>query len=145
MTPLVIQEARNGMHQDTYKAEKPGKSEHFEQECAAWLRLLDFLKQENSFLKTRLSVVVDHKTDREFLNEAEHFQNLFIIKDEYIREIAKDAKMHNEKLKQAILLKKDIEDKLIRQQQKLRNEMDHLEKEFIRMKNDFNKKLLAVI
>ncbi len=132
------------MHHDTYKADK-GRAEHFELECAAWLRLLDFLKQENAFLKTRLSVVVDHKTDREFLNDAEHFQNLFIIKDEFIREIAKDAKMHHEKLQQSLLLKKAMEEKLGRQQQKLRNEMEHLEKEFIRMKNDFNKRLLAIL
>ena len=131
------------MLHETYKGERINKTEQFIQECAAWLRLLDFFKQENSYLKTRLSVVLDHKTDKDFLNKAEHYQNLFILKDEFINEIAKDAKMHEEKLKQASQLKKSLEEKLIRQQQKLRNEVEHLEKEFTRLKNDFNKELLA--
>ena len=135
----------NGMLHDTHKNERVNKTEQFLQECAAWLRLLDFFKQENSYLKTRLSVALDHKTDGDFLNKAEHYQNLFILKDEFINEIAKDAKIHEEKLKQASQLKKPLEEKIIRQQQKLRNEMEHLEKEFTGMKNDFNKALLAVL
>ncbi len=133
------------MLHDSHKSDRVNKTEQFLQECAAWLRLLDFFKQENSYLKTRLSVVLDHKTDRDFLNNAEHYQNLFILKDEFINEIAKDAKMHEEKLKQAVQLRKTPDDKQVRQQQKLRNEVDHLEKEFTRMKHDFNKALLAVL
>lgn len=133
------------MRHDILKNDGVNKTEQFLQECAAWVRLLDFFKQENSYLKTRLSVVLDHGTDRDFLNKAEHYQNLFILKDEFINEIAKDAKMHDEKLKQSTHFKKPLEDKLIRQQQKLRNEVEHLEKEFTRMKNDFNKELLAVL
>lgn len=133
------------MLHDLHKSDRVNKTEQFLQECAAWLRLLDFFKQENSYLKTRLSVVLDHKTDRDFLNNAEHYQNLFILKDEFINEIAKDAKMHEDKLKQAAQLKKTPDDKQVRQQQKLRNEVDHLEKEFTRMKHDFNKALLAVL
>ncbi|MBL0356998.1 MAG: hypothetical protein IPP72_08985 [Chitinophagaceae bacterium] len=133
------------MLHDSNKNERISKTEQFLQECAGWLRLLDFFKQENSYLKTRLSVVMDHKRDRDFLNEAEHYQNLFILKDEFINEIAKDAKMHEDKIKQALLHKRPLEDKLARQQQKLRNEVEHLEKEFTRMKNDFNKELLAVL
>ncbi len=121
------------------------KTEQYLHECAAWLRLLDFFKQENSYLKTRLSVVVDHKTDRDFLNKAEHYQNLFILKDEFINEIAKDAKMHEEKLKQASHGRRAGEEKLVRQQRKLRNEVEHLEKEFTKMKNDFNRELLSVL
>ena len=133
------------MQNSLHKVDNAGKAEHFLQECAAWLRLLDFLKQENAYLKTRLSEVLDHKIDHEFLKEAEHFQNLFIIKDEFIHEIAKDIKLHDERLRELFQLKKEVDDKLNRQQQKLRNEVDHLEREFIRMKNEFNKNLLAVI
>ena len=58
--------------------------EHYRHEYLTWERMLDFFKQENAFLKTRLSQVVDKKTDRDFLAYAEHFQNQFIIKDEFI-------------------------------------------------------------
>jgi nitrogenase subunit NifH len=89
--------------------------------------------------------VLDNKTDREFLNHAEHYQNLFILKDEFINEIAKDAKMHEDKLKQVSQMKKMPDDKQVKQHQKLRNEVEHLEKEFIRMKHDFNKALIAAL
>jgi len=133
------------MLHDSHKSERGNKTEQFLQESAAWLRLLDFFKQENSYLKTRLSVVLDNKTDRDFLNHAEHYQNLFILKDEFINEIAKDAKMHEDKLKQVSQMKKMPDDKQARQHQKLRNEVEHLEKEFIRMKHDFNKALIAAL
>lgn len=133
------------MLHDSHKSERGNKTEQFLQESAAWLRLLDFFKQENSYLKTRLSVVLDNKTDRDFLNHAEHYQNLFILKDEFINEIAKDAKMHEDKLKQVSQTKKMPDDKQVRQHQKLRNEVEHLEKEFIRMKHDFNKALIAAL
>jgi nitrogenase subunit NifH len=133
------------MLHDSHKSERGNKAEQFLQESAAWLRLLDFFKQENSYLKTRLSVVLDNKTDREFLNHAEHYQNLFILKDEFINEIAKDAKMHEDKLKQVSQMKKMPDDKQVKQHQKLRNEVEHLEKEFIRMKHDFNKALIAAL
>jgi hypothetical protein len=142
---LELKKHTNTMLHDFFKTERTDKTEQFQQECAAWLRLLDFFKQENSYLKTRLSMVVDHKTDRDFLNRAEHYQNLFILKDEFINEIAKDAKMHETKLKQTHLLQKLPEEKLVRQHKKLRNEVEHLEKEFMRMKNDFNKELVTVL
>ncbi|MEN9571142.1 MAG: hypothetical protein RL172_2373 [Bacteroidota bacterium] len=128
----------------TYKSEIINKAEQLLQECAGWLRLLDFVKQENAYLKTRLSLAVDHKTDKEFLNQAEHFQNEFILKDEYINEIAKDAKLQEDRIKEIVLLQKNVEDKYIRQQQKLRNEIEYLEKDFTRMKYDFNKQLFSI-
>ena len=40
------------------------KTEQFLHENITWKRLLDFFIQENSFLKTRLSEVVDRETDQ---------------------------------------------------------------------------------
>ena len=60
------------------------KLEQFQDEAGMWLRTLDFIKQENNFLKNRLSAVVDNQSVRAFLAQAEHFQNQFIIKDEFI-------------------------------------------------------------
>jgi hypothetical protein len=131
------------MQNSVYIVGNADKVEHFLQECAAWLRLLDFLKQENAYLKTRLSKMVDENMDKIFLNEAENFQNLFIIKDEFIQEISRDAKLHDMKLRQVLQLKNKIDEELNKQQLKLRSEIDHLEREFIRMKNEFNKNLLS--
>jgi predicted DNA binding CopG/RHH family protein len=41
--------------------------------------------------------------------------------------------------------KATIEERLIKKQQKIRNEMEFLEKDFNRMKNEFNKYLVSVL
>lgn len=124
---------------------KKNKTDQVLQECTAWERLLDFFKQENSYLKTRLSEVLDNKTDKDFLALAEHFQNQFILKDEFIDEMLHDAREQERNLHILADKKATIEERLIKKQQKIRNEMEFLEKDFNRMKNEFNKYLVSVL
>lgn len=122
---------------------KISKPDQFLHENKTWKRLLEFFKQENSFLKTRLAEVVDHRTDKEFLALAEHFQNKFIVKDEYIDELRHDINIQEE-----ALIKKDsdlTDSKTIKHQEKLRNEMEYFEKDFSNLKNEFNKYLSSVL
>lgn len=119
------------------------KLEHYQHEFQTWERMLDFFKQENSFLKTRLSEVLDQKIDKEFLANAEHFQNKFIIQDEFMDELKHDIREVKgifEKNITAIGLDKVTENKYKR----LRNEIEYLEKSFSSVKNDFNDYLLSV-
>ncbi len=121
------------------------KTDQVVQECMAWERLLDFFKQENSHLKTRLSEVLDDKTDKDFLALAEHFQNQFILKDEFVDEMSHDVREQEKTLVVVAEKKANIEERLIKKQQKIRNEMEFLEKDFNRMKNEFNKYLVSVL
>lgn len=121
------------------------KTEQFLYENLTWKRLLDFCIQENSFLKTRLSAVVDKETGEVFIAQAEHFQNEFILKDEYIHDIAKDIKEQEKKLQLGLIHKKAPDYKICRRQEKLRNEICYLEKEFSSLKIQFNKYLLSII
>ena len=121
------------------------KTDQVVQECMAWERLLDFFKQENSHLKTRLSEVLDNKTDKDFLALAEHFQNQFILKDEFVDEMSHDVREQEQNLLILADKKATIEERLIKKQQKIRNEMEFLEKDFNRMKNEFNKYLVSVL
>jgi N12 class adenine-specific DNA methylase len=119
-----------------------GKYGQFHHENRTWERLLEFFKQENAFLKNRLSEVVDHKTDKDFLAMAEHFQNSFIVKDEFIDELRHDVHEQEEMLKN--LVKGDDKksnEKFFKKQDKLRNEIEYLEKDFTKIKNEFNKYL----
>lgn len=124
---------------------KKNKTDQVLQECTAWERLLDFFKQENSYLKTRLSEVLDNKTDKDFLALAEHFQNQFILKDEFVDEMLHDVREQEKNLNILAEKKAIIEERLIKKQQKIRNEMEFLEKDFNRMKNEFNKYLVSVL
>ena len=119
------------------------KTEQFLHENITWKRLLDFFMQENSFLKTRLSEVVDRESDKIFIARAEHFQNEFILKDEYIVDIGRDIKEQEKSLQLSFTQKKIPDNKTSGRQEKLRNEMSYLEKEFSSLKNQFNKYLLS--
>lgn len=122
------------------------KLEQFHHENQAWERMLNFFRQENSFLKNRLSEVVDPRTDKEFLVLAEHFQNQFILKDEFIDEMLHDVH-EQEGLLKTCFSNNDIplQPKNIKKQEKLRNEMEFLEKEFASLKNEFNKYLVRIL
>ena len=122
---------------------KISKPEQYHHENKTWSRLLDFFKQENAFLKNRLSEVVDHKINKELLSLAEQFQNKFILKDEYIDELRHDINIQEQNLEdnRKIL----VDSKLIKRQEKLRNEMEYFEKDFTKLKNDFNRYLLSIL
>ena len=117
--------------------------EQFQYENKDWSRLLEFFRQENTFLKNRLAEVVDHKGDKEFLLLAEHFQNKFIINDELIDELRHDINAHLQLLAKREGLAADAA--IIKKQVKLRNEMEYLERDFAKLKNEFNKYLASAL
>ncbi len=119
------------------------KPDQFHHEIKTWVRLLEFFKQENTFLKNRLAEVVDAKTDKEFLSLAEQFQNKFIIKDEYIDELKHDINLLDQELINSKVVL--VDNKLIKRQEKLRNEMEYFERDFNLLKNEFNKYLSFVL
>jgi hypothetical protein len=133
------------MSNNAYHNYRTSKTEQFLQECSSWLRLLDFFKQENSYLKTRLSFVVDHKVETDFLAWAEQFQNRLLLKDEFITEITQDIKRQEILLSETAVKKIAPEEKLIKKQQKFRNEIQYMEKDFSGTKNEFNEFISSVL
>ena len=115
--------------------------EQYLHENMAWERALDFILQENAFLKTRLSRVVDSNADKDFVDRAEFFQNSFIHNDEYVKDLKTDIVTLQRMLKDIIAGKKLDEIKLMQKHKKLRNEMGYFEKNFGRLINEFNQHL----
>ena len=122
---------------------KISKPDQFHHENKTWVRMLEFFKQENIILKNRLSEVLDHSSDKAFLALAEQFQNKFILKDDYIDELRHDMNKQETDLSE----EKDnvVNIKLLKRQEKLRNEMEYFEKDFNQLKNDFNKHLSSFL
>jgi hypothetical protein len=122
------------------------KLKQYHHENLTWVRSLEFLKQENSFLKNRLSEVVDITSDRDVLAQAEHFQNQFIIKDEFLDQLRHDV--HEQ---ERILTEKyvrtgtGLDDYVSNRQKKLREQMDYLEKDFASLRNEFNHYLTVTL
>ena len=117
------------------------RSSQYLQEYLAWMRMLEFYKEENIFFKTRLSEVVDHEADKDFLARAEQFQNQFIIKDDFIDELRHDinALQTGDRDSKAQAIKQETK------HNKLRNEMEYLEKSFTQLRSEFNKYLLSIV
>jgi hypothetical protein len=123
------------------------KLDQFQHEGLTWTRSLEFFKQENAHLKDRLSQVVDKTSDKYFLAQAEHFQNQFIIKDEFIDELKHDV---NEQVRliRDYTKKEPLNGSLDRfetMQEKLREQMRYLEKDFAALRNEFNTYLTSQI
>ena len=122
---------------------KISKTEQFHHENKTWIRLLEFFKQENYFMKNRLSEVLDHNVDKVFLALAEQFQNKFILKDEYIDELRHDINNQDQILTDSY--GGLVDNKMTKTQEKLRNEMKYFEKDFYMLKNEFNTYLSSVL
>lgn len=110
---------------------------HFEN--MTWTRSLEFFKQENAHLKDKLTEVVDKTSDKDFLAQAEHFQNQFIIKDEFIDELKHEV---NE---QAKMIREQSHRNFDASQDKLREQMLYLEKDFVELRNDFHRFTSVII
>lgn len=120
-------------------------TDQFLHETQTWERALDFYKQENAFLKTRLSEVVDNNSDKIFLALAEHFNNRFLFMDEYIKEFRKDIRMQLGMIKQS-LSGNHLQDNVMNNlQARLRGEMERFEKDVYVLKMEFNKKLVSYL
>ncbi len=118
-------------------------AEQYVYEAQGWGRALDFYKQENAFLKTRLSQVVDSNSDKTFLAAAENFNNKFLITDDFISELSRDIRLQLDIIKQALKGDPGDEQAMLMRQRKLRGEMERFEKEICSLRTDFNKKLVA--
>ncbi|MCU0381854.1 MAG: hypothetical protein MUE58_11765 [Chitinophagaceae bacterium] len=122
------------------------KLKQFHHENLTWVRSLDFLKQENSYLKNRLSEVVDITTDRTILAQAEHFQNQFIIKDEFLDQLRHDVNEQEKILSERYVRAGNaVDDYVSNRQKKLREQMEYLEKDFTSLRNEFNNYLTVTL
>ena len=108
-----------------------------EAEYKRWEILLSSLKNENAFLIVKLSEVLEEKEDKEFVSKAEYFQNEFITKDEYIKELENDIRS------ELVLLGNTTDGKVpvksLRKHEKLRNEITYLQRNFSNLCIEFNK------
>jgi hypothetical protein len=120
-------------------------TEQFLHETQTWGRALDFYKQENAFLKTRLSQLVDNNSDKNFLVIAEHFHSRFLFIDEYVAELRQDTRGQIDMIKQSLNGNNTKEKTMRGLQKKLRGEMERFEKEIYDLKNEFNKKMVACL
>lgn len=108
-------------------------------ENGSWIRLIEYLIQENTFMKNRLSEVIDQIHDRESLAIAEHFQNQFIVKDDLFDHILFDLHKENEKWRAFRSMESETNfNDLISVHKHLKDQLDFIEKDHSIIKRDYN-------
>ena len=119
--------------------------DQFLHEVQTWDRSLDFYKQENNFLKTRLSHVLDNNSDKTFLAFAEQFNSRFLFMDEYIKDLKRDLSQQVNMLNQFMKGNSTQQTPLENLQKKLRVEMVKFEKNVTAIKYYFNQQLAVYL
>jgi hypothetical protein len=119
--------------------------QHFLHEVQTWMRSLDFYKQENEFLKNRLSQVLDSNSDKLFLDFAEQFNTKFLFMDDYIQELNRDLRLQMNLLRENLMGNLTQQKSLQNLQNKLRIEMMDFEKKVTLLKYDFNREMAGYI
>ncbi len=115
-------------------------------ETSAWIRLIDFLHQENSFLKTRLSEVMDDITNSENLALAEHYQNQFIVKDDVYVHMKHDLQRHVEKWNQQTSIDESPAIQSLKKiHARLKEQIDYIEREHAVLRKDYNTYLISLL
>lgn len=118
------------------------KLEQFHQENSTWLRTLDFMEQENAYMKNRLSKVLDGYLNRDLLDWAESYQNQIILKEEAIDLLKQDITAQEKRLVSEYLFDgQQLKDEIVKSQVQLRSQMNYMEDDFFTMKKAFNEYL----
>jgi hypothetical protein len=111
----------------------------FQFEVHSWIRLIEFLNQETTYLKNRLSEVIDQIEDRENLALAEHFQNQFIVKDDVYDHIIHDLRKQSYKWKEIESIStKEAQQDLRKIQKNLRDQIEYIERDHAVLTKDYN-------
>ena len=113
------------------------KTLQFKHESDTWKRYLQFIQQENNYLKNRLSQALQNDTDHTFLERAEYFQNKFINEDDTVNMLRQDI----HELEQCFTkeMEEDSNIKLLEKKlKKMQKDMDIVERQFTILKSDFN-------
>lgn len=114
-------------------------------ETSSWLRLIEFLHQENAYLKLRLSEVMGEIINNENLAIAEHFQNQFIVKDDVYDHMTHDLQRHIEKWNQSTTPNDSHQvDSLKKIHSRLKEQIDYIERDHVILRKDYNTYLISL-
>ena len=114
------------------------KLKQLQYESDTWKRLLGFMMDENIHLKNRLSEVLKDNFDKNLLEGVEGFQNNFIKEDELIGLLRNDVAGLDKLLEREIFEDGKIVNEIDKRLKNLRNNIVYAEKQFGKLKLEFN-------
>lgn len=108
-------------------------------ENSSWIRLIEFLHQENTHMKNRLSEIIDQITNKESLGLAEQYQNKFLTKDDLYEHMlhvltGQTIKWKEIKAKPGNAISPEMK----KTHKKIREQMEWIEHDHALIKQDYN-------
>lgn len=114
-------------------------------ENSTWIRLIEYLNQENTHMKNRLSEIIDQIPDQESLAMAERFQNQFLTKDDLYDHMIHALMVQGVKWKELRSKRStEISAEMKRTHKKIREQMEFIERDHLLIKQDYNTYLSAL-
>lgn len=107
-------------------------------EFDTWNSTLEYLVDGNIRLKNRLAEILSDRFDKYLLEEVDDFQNRFIKEDEIISLIRNDIADLNRLSDRNMFEKGKLKPEIDRKIKKIRNNLITAEKQFGKLKMDFN-------
>eukprot|EP01012_Entosiphon_sulcatum_P027130 TRINITY_DN32694_c0_g1_i1.p1 TRINITY_DN32694_c0_g1~~TRINITY_DN32694_c0_g1_i1.p1 ORF type:complete len:115 (+),score=29.14 TRINITY_DN32694_c0_g1_i1:94-438(+) len=102
-------------------------------ERTKWLQTLEQMLQDNIYMKNRLAEIIKDDITAASLEKAEYYHNELLHKDAVIALLRYDI------IKQNKINVTDLNENAVSQKhEKLRNDMQMMEVEFARLRNEFN-------
>lgn len=114
------------------------KLKQLQYEVDTWKRLLGFMMEENIHLKNRLSEVLKYNFDNNLLEEVDGFQSRFIKGDELVSLLRNDVAELDKLLVREVFEDGRIVKQVDKKLKTLRNNIKNAEKEFGKLKTEFN-------
>lgn len=130
------------MQINKYNSVPENKLKQLQFEVKSWKRMLAFIMTENVNLKNRLSEILKERFSESMLDDIEAFHYKFLKQDELISVFRNDLANLDTNLDIKIFNNNtDLLD-IIKQMDKLRQNLNSEEIEFIKLKTEFNNYLL---
>jgi Txe/YoeB family toxin of Txe-Axe toxin-antitoxin module len=121
------------------------KLKQVQYESDTWKRLLVFLKEENVHLKNRLSDVLKNGFENNSLEDMEGFQTRFIKEDERLGLLWNEVVEVDQWLVREIVENGRVMKKVEKKIKKLRTKIMSAERQFRKLKQEFNNYLSEAI
>jgi hypothetical protein len=114
------------------------KIKQLQYETDSWKRILDFMMDENIHLKNRLSAILNDKFDTNLLEAVERFYSIFVKQDDLIRLLRNNLAELDQLLTTGKFYDEEILDEIEFKFSNLRNNIDYAERQFAKLKLEFN-------
>ena len=119
--------------------------EFIKQELESLIRSLDFIQEEQAFVKRKLSSLLENLVLNDFIIWAEDLQHQILNREAALRLLQNDILLLKKGVKASKSANNIVEAKLVTEYKKYKLQVVYLENEFITWKSNVNEKFEATV